>query len=105
MELWEADDLDLIGPAQIALERGGQGRMTFIAVDVQLDCQFARREDGDGVEFTFDGFDEGDRVSGRGWAVLEGQNLRGRILFHQGDSSGFVARRTTGRPRARHQRV
>ena len=27
MELWEPDDLDLLGPAQIALERGGRGRI------------------------------------------------------------------------------
>lgn len=103
MELWEADDLDLIGPAQIALERGGRGRMNFIAGDLLIDYQLARRNDRDGIEFTFDGSDEGDRVCGRGCAVLDGLKLRGRIHFHQGDSSGFVARRITARSRARHQ--
>jgi hypothetical protein len=105
MELWEPDDLDLLGPAQIALERGGRGRMMFIAVDVLLDYQPERRDDSDGVEFTFDGSDEGDRVGGRGWAVLDGPKLRGRIYFHQGDSSGFVGRRLTARPRPRRRRA
>ena len=103
MELWEPEDLDLLGPAQIALERGGRGRMNFIAVDLLLDYQLARRDNRDGVEFTFDGFDEGDRVSGRGWAVLDGQQLRGRIHFHQGDDSGFMARRLTGRQGTRQR--
>lgn len=97
MELWEPGDLDLLGPAQIVLERAGRGGMNFIAVNVELDHQLAKRDDRDGVEFTFDGSDEGDRVSGRGWAVLDGQVLRGRIYFHQGDDSGFVARRFTPR--------
>lgn len=97
MELWEPEDLDLLGPAQIVLERAGRGRMNFIAVDLLLHYQLARRDNRDGVEFTFDGSDEGDRVSGRGWAVLDGQVLRGRIYFHQGDHSGFVARRRPGR--------
>ena len=96
MELWEPEDLDLLGPAQFALERGGRGRMNFIAVDLVLDHQPAERDNRDGVEFTFSGSDEGDRVSGRGWAVLDGRKLRGRIYFHQGDDSGFVARRLTG---------
>lgn len=103
MELWEPDDIDLLGPAQIALERGGRGRMNFIAVDLRLDHRPARRDERDGVEFTFDGSDEGDRVSGRGWAVIDGQNLRGRIFFHQGDSSGFVARRLKARPGTRRR--
>jgi len=73
MELWEPDDLDLLGSARFTLEQGGRGHMMFIAVDVLLDYQFAGR---DGVEFTFEGSDEGDRVSGHGWALLEGQTLR-----------------------------
>lgn len=96
-------DTCLLGPAEIALERGGRGRMNFIAVDLVLDYKLARRDNLDGVEFTFDGSDEGDRVTGRGWAVLDGQKLRGRIHFHQGDSSGFLAHRITARPRAGRQ--
>ncbi|MDH4066058.1 MAG: hypothetical protein OEW19_16785 [Acidobacteriota bacterium] len=103
MELWEPEDLDLLGPAQFALERGGRGRMNFIAVDLVLDHQPAERDDRDGVEFTFSGSDEGDRVSGRGWAVLDGRKLCGRMYFQQGDDSGFVARRLTGRQGTRQR--
>lgn len=41
----------------------------------------------------FDGIDEGDHVSGRGWAELTGDELHGRIVFHQGDDSAFTAHR------------
>ena len=93
MELWNPEALNLLGPAQLVLERGGSGRMNFIAVELSLDHEPVERDGREGVEFTFDGFDEGDRVSGRGWAVLDGRQLRGRIFFHQGDDSAFVARR------------
>jgi hypothetical protein len=43
------------------------------------------------VDFAFEGFDEGDEVSGNGWAELSGGKLTGRIAFHLGDESGFVA--------------
>ena len=46
------------------------------------------------LEFSWEGFDEGDSVSGRGWAILEGDKLNGRIYFHMGDDSSFVAVRS-----------
>jgi hypothetical protein len=43
------------------------------------------------VEFSFQGFDEGDPISGRGRATVSGNEMTGRIYFHQGDESGFTA--------------
>ena len=45
------------------------------------------------MEFTWDGHDEMDPVQGRGWFVLEGEELRGMIYIHQGDESGIVLKR------------
>ena len=39
------------------------------------------------------GYDETDPVNGRGWAVLDGDAITGRIFFHAGDDSAFTARR------------
>jgi hypothetical protein len=50
---------------------------------------------GKRVDFSFEGFDEGDEVSGRGWAELNSGRLTGRIAFRHGDESGFVARKAT----------
>jgi len=47
------------------------------------------------VEFTWEGNDESDPASGRGWAALEEDgSLRGHIYFHLVDDSGFRAVRT-----------
>jgi hypothetical protein len=48
---------------------------------------------GNRVDFTFDGFDGGDEVSGRGWARVDGGELKGWFAFHQGDESEFTARK------------
>jgi hypothetical protein len=94
MELWTSDDLDLVGPAHLTLTGDGGGTMRFVAVDVGLDYRLVQREGQPAIDFTFEGTDEGDRVSGRGWAALTGDELHGRIFFHQGDDSAFTARRT-----------
>lgn len=92
-ELWDLDDLDLVAPATLSLNPNHQGRIAFIAVDGQLDYRVVVRDGLSAIEFSFEGFDEGDEVMGRGWAVLEGERLRGRLFFHQGDDSSFVAER------------
>jgi hypothetical protein len=92
-ELWDLEDLDLVTPATLSLKPNHAGRLAFIAIEAQLDYRVVVRDGLPAVEFTFDGFDEGDHVTGRGWAVLEGERLRGRLFFHQGDDSSFVAER------------
>lgn len=94
MELWTSDDLDLLGPAHLTLERDGGGTMRFIAVDAVLDYRGVQRDGQPAIEFSFDGIDEGDHISGRGLAMLMGDELHGRIFFHRGDDSAFTARRT-----------
>jgi hypothetical protein len=59
-----------------------------------MDCRHAEINDRPGVEFTWDGTDEGDQVSGRGWATLQDDGLlHGHIYFHLGDESRFRATR------------
>jgi hypothetical protein len=45
------------------------------------------------VEWTWDGNDEMDPVQGRGRAVIKDGELHGMIFFHDGDNSGFVAKK------------
>lgn len=102
MESWSADDLDLLGPAHLTLERDGLGSLRFLAIEADLDYRVVQRDSQSAVEFSFEGNDEGDRVSGRGWALLDEEELRGRLFFHNGDDSAFRAsRRTTHRRRPR----
>jgi hypothetical protein len=94
MDLWDRDALDLVQAASIEFGHDRSGSFGFIAVEGWLDCHEARIDGRAGAEFSWQGYDEGDPVSGRGWAVLgEDGFLRGRVFFHQGDDSGFRATR------------
>jgi hypothetical protein len=92
MDLWDQEAIDLVGPGFIEFKRGGTGQFGLIAVRGSLDWRTTRRDGRSAVEFSWDGDDEGDRVSGRGWAVLvDDAALVGHLFFHMGDDSGFRA--------------
>lgn len=106
MELWAQEDVDLVGPGFIAFDRDHTGSLGFIAVEGDLDWREASRDGCPGVEFSWEGHDDGDHASGRGWAVQEDDgSLRGRIYFHLGDASGFRAEPDDeARPKAKNAR-
>jgi hypothetical protein len=76
MDLWDREAIDLVGPAFIEF-KGEGGRFRFIAVDGWMDCRHGQRNGRPSVDFTWDGNDEGDPASGRGWVIWD---VRRRIL-------------------------
>ena len=94
--LWDLDDLDLLEPAHLTLEPDGLGALRLLAIGADVDYRIVERDGRPSVEFSFEGSDEGDQISGRGWAILDGEQLRGRLFFHQGDESAFTASRGEG---------
>ena len=93
MESWDADYINLVDPGYLTVDPEGSGSMQFGALNVDLDWRVADIKSGKKLQFTFEGFDEGDPVSGRGWATISGPEMTGRIYFHDGDESGFKASR------------
>lgn len=92
MDLWDLEPTDPLELAFIEFHREGTGRFRFITVEGYLDCRDTERDGHPGMEFTWEGGDDCDPASGRGWAVLEGDgSLCGHIYFHLGDDSGFRA--------------
>lgn len=92
MDLWDRETIDLLGPAFIEISADGTGGFRFVAVEGALDCRETQRGSLPAVEFTWDGEDEGDHASGRGWAARSTDgSLHGHIYFHLGDDSGFRA--------------
>jgi hypothetical protein len=92
MSAWDRDAIDLVEPGFIEFARNGAGQFGFIAVRGRLDCRPVEREGRAGVEFTWEGDDEGDQVSGRGWAVLvDDETVEGHLFFHLGADSSFLA--------------
>lgn len=81
-------------PGTHHLQAGWTGQLHFGCVEAELDWRF--EADKGRLDFTFSGFDEGDEVTGRGWAKAEGTRLTGRLVFHQGDESGFDAAKGSG---------
>jgi len=113
MEMWDQEDFDLDGPAFFHFElphNKAFAKLHFLVVDGVMDCQYSQRDGKPFVEFSWLGSDEGDEVSGRGWAAIGTDGiLVGRIFFHQGDHSGFKAQRSLNRlmppPKQKNKRL
>jgi len=87
-EMWEKEDLDMTETAFISFD-GDSGNFHFLCVDGFMDVEYTKS----GVEFSWLGNDEMDSVCGRGLAVIYKGKIEGKIYFHNGDNSSFVAKR------------
>ncbi len=67
--------------------------MNLIAIEASVDYRASHQKGFTQVEFSWEGFDEGDPVCGRGHAVLRAGRLEGGLFIHQGEESTFVAER------------
>jgi hypothetical protein len=65
--------------------------MQFGVVEAALDCRIEEIGRIERLEFTFQGIDEEEAISGRGWLTVSGDEITGRICFHRGEDSGFTA--------------
>src|SRR6476620_7194826 len=93
MDLWDKAAIDLVEPGFITFN-GEEGEMRFIAVRAWLDVRYRSRDGVPIAEFSWEGIDEGDQRSGRGWATpADKGGLLGHIFFHDGDDSGFACER------------
>jgi hypothetical protein len=82
MDLWDNDALDLVVPAFLEI-KGQEGQMRFIAVTAWLDIRYDARAGGPSAEFSWEGVDEDDQRSGRGWvAPGTAGRLVGHFYFH-----------------------
>jgi hypothetical protein len=93
MELWDKEFIDLVAPGHIKIEKDGIGSLSFGAFESCIDCKIETIGNQEILSFTFEGSDEGDLRSGRGWATLDKKEMNGRIFFHLGDDSWFKVRK------------
>ena len=98
MDQWDMDYIDMESPGRIVINKDGQGEIHFGAVDVEIDCRWESHGESARLEFSFEGNDEGDPVSGRGWVLVDGEEMTGHLFFHLGDDSGFKAKRQNTKP-------
>jgi hypothetical protein len=92
MEQWDEDYFNMEVQAYIRIGSNGIGDFQFGLVSGGLDGEIIKSGNLERFEFTWDGQDENDPAFGSGWLKLSGKDkAKGRIKFHLGDSSGFLA--------------
>ncbi len=89
---FDAEYVDLCGPGMLDISTRGNGSMNFGAVEIILDC---KTDDLDErvLRFSYEGQDEGDSICGRGYCLLDGEQMTGRIFRHLSDEFSFKAKR------------
>jgi hypothetical protein len=99
MSAWDEDYLNEEVQAFIEFEKQGGGSFQFGYVQGQIDYRTTKREGKPAVEFSWEGGDgaDGTPLTGRGWAILEGDELHGEFCIHEGEDSEFVAKKATAR--------
>jgi hypothetical protein len=103
MDQWDvAEESEELQPF-IEFEQTDTGRFQFGCVYGEMDYRLGQREGKSAVEFSWEGHDEDEQVFGRGWAIVDGDNLSGMIFFHHGDDSGIVAKRLVEKHRRKNR--
>jgi hypothetical protein len=88
---WSYDYLSMRSRPEINISSSGYGTIRFGAFEGVLDAMKDEFRPDDIMQFSFYGSDEGDEVCGRGVACIEGEFMKGRIVFHRGMTSDFEA--------------
>ena len=81
MEMWGQDYVDLVTEGYFTFRKDGFGNFQFGAVVGETDYSIEELGNTERVEFSFEGQDESDPVSGRGWVIIEHDTLKGKIFF------------------------
>ena len=94
MEMWDEDYFNMERQAYIQIGQDGLGEFQFGLVSGQIDGEVIETEEGERFEFTWDGSDELDPVSGSGWLRSVGEKVgEGHIKIHMGDASLFKVKK------------
>jgi hypothetical protein len=97
---WEDEYLDEEVQAFIEFKEHGGGSFQFGYIQGLIDHRTSKRDGKPAVEFSWEGGDaaDGTPLTGRGWAVLKDDELRGMFFIHDMEESEFVAKRSAGPP-------
>ncbi len=91
MEKWDKKYFNMEVQAYIKVGKNLLGDFQFGLIEGCVDGEMEGRKR---LSFSFDGADENDPCSGRGYIELVDKDIaKGKFYIHQGDSSEFLARR------------
>jgi hypothetical protein len=93
MDVWDNDVLDEFEEAHITF-KGADGEIAFAALSGSLDVRYGARDGSACAEFSWEGFDDNEPTSGRGWVTIgTAGRLVGHFYIHKGDDSGLLCER------------
>ena len=91
METWKQDYVDEEVEGFFRFDPDGTGEFQFYCVKGGIDYREVERGGRPAVEFSWDGYDGMVPASGRGWAVIDGDNIEGWVFIHLDLDSAFRA--------------
>lgn len=93
MDQWDQEFVDEEVEGFFEFKKDGQREFHFGYVHGFIDYRLGTKDGKPCAEFTWEGNDEMDSAMGRGWAMIDGDEIDGMLFFHRGDESGFKAKR------------
>ena len=91
---FEADYPDMVERAYILFRADGGGEFVFGCCTGHI--WTASTTEAESIDFSWNGSDEMDEVSGDGYAELQPDGaIKGEISYHNGEEYAFVARKPT----------
>lgn len=93
MEMWDQDYVNEIMVGHFTFEKDGIGYFQFGLIEGGIDFRVEKFNGRERLEFSWEGLDENDLCTGRGYASLKSKGLEGKIYFHMGDESWFRAKK------------
>jgi hypothetical protein len=94
MDEWDQEFVDAEVEGFVRFDPDGGGEFQFGYVHGRMTCEQTERGGKPAVEWSWDGNDEMEPASGRGWVTLQDDDtLKGKLFFNRGDSSGFTAKK------------
>ena len=70
MDVWDNDFLDLVEEGHLTFTGAADGEIAFGALKGFLDVRYGSRDGAACAEFSWEGHDENDPASGRGWVAI-----------------------------------
>jgi hypothetical protein len=90
MEVWSQRNVDLMQEGYFNFDKNDQGQFFFCAIEGNMDIVINTRMPE--LEFSWEGLDDNDHVSGRG-KIEFATPFEGEGIIHNGDSSTFTIKR------------
>jgi len=91
MEMWDKDYIDAELEGYILFNTDGSGEFQFGYVYGFMNYKYTTKNNEDIVEFIWEGNDECNLASGRGYVKIVNSSVVGSVIIDNGDCSTFIA--------------